>query len=866
MGFLKTNDKPDYTGLRLNSSVSYLPIPIVIGWARLAGNLVWAGDYQQAAGTTGKGGALGKGSGQQQYTASLLAMCCEGPVQVAPNHFMWVNSNWTTSNQFGGIVVYHGYQTAPWAYMEAAHPTQALTYPGMCYFAVANTALGDSQSLPNITMLVPGVLAYTGPNANRKVTLIANENSSSSEEYTIPVADADPALAAQALLTGHDWSLPDFPAGSIDTVSWFASSAAFNPAIGDASWQAWTKANGIGFSVFLDSAEPCTGIMERLFQLSVTAPVWSGDRLKAIPYGDSQVTANGYTYTPPTAPVYALNGDDFVVTDANTDPLVMDRKDISSSTDLPNCLRMTWKNAANVFNDETIEAKDQGQIQEYGLHVGPTVDAKEITYAATAQTVSTLLLNRGLYIRNTFRFTLPAAFWALDPMDLVSLTWAPLGLSAVTVRVTEIQSDDKGNLSVTAEEYPAGVATAVLYPVQTIVSSPNNTNQPPDSVNAPIIFEPGPLLSGGSPQVWVAVSGGAGGLADPNWGGCDVYASIDGVEYEEIGTVTGPARMGVTTATLAAYAGGNPDTIDTLSVCLAESNGVLNSTSAAAAAQAQTLCYVAGELVSYESAIPGTGAQNVSETDAVPASSPYTVTVSQSAEWLGDLGVTAGFGPIAAAMAAGSSIDMGLVASAELALDDFGSLTDVPVSLINLGLITDPIGTPGTGTAAGSYSAVSGTPAAGQYSVASGVYTFNAANAGDLVTIAYSATADTYALNPLWRGLYGTTPAAHAAGVPFARFDSAIFKYTLPTGFIGETLYLKFASFNIWGNATQDLSVVEPYVYTPGGAGWLGPVASAMALGTSIDMGSITGTPIIQDNFGSLTASGIAIDLGMLAA
>jgi len=217
-------------------------------------------------------------------------------------------------------------------------------------------------------------------------------------------------------------------------------------------------------------------------------------------------------------------------------------------------------------------------------------------------------------------------------------------------------------------------------------------------------------------------------------------------------------------------------------------------------------------------------------------------------------------------MASGSSIDMGSVASAETALDDFGSLGDSPVSLINLGLITDPTGSAGSGTAAGSFTAVSGTPAAGQYSVSAGIYSFNAANAGDLVDIAYSATADTYALSPLWRGLYGSSPTAHAAGVPFARLDSAIFKYTVPTSFIGQMLYLKFASFNIWGNATQDLSVVEPYTYTPSGAGWLGPVAEAMALGSPIDMGSITGTAIMQDNFGSLTASGIPIDLGMLAA
>ena len=44
MGFLlgkKKNQKPDYTGLQLNTAVATLPIPILWGRQKMTGNLIW---------------------------------------------------------------------------------------------------------------------------------------------------------------------------------------------------------------------------------------------------------------------------------------------------------------------------------------------------------------------------------------------------------------------------------------------------------------------------------------------------------------------------------------------------------------------------------------------------------------------------------------------------------------------------------------------------------------------------------------------------------------------------------------------------------------------------------------------------------
>jgi hypothetical protein len=61
--------------------------------------------------------------------------------------------------------------------------------------------------------------------------------------------------------------------------------------------------------------------------------------------------------------------------------------------------------------------------------------------------------------------------------------------------------------------------------------------------------------------------------------------------------------------------------------------------------------------------------------------------------------------------------------------------------------------------------------------------------------------------------------AAHSNGAPFTRLDNAIFQYNLPAAFIGDPLFLKFQSFNIFGQSVEDLSECAVYTYTPSGAG-----------------------------------------------
>jgi hypothetical protein len=164
------------------------------------------------------------------------------------------------------------------------------------------------------------------------------------------------------------------------------------------------------------------------------------------------------------------------------------------------------------------------------------------------------------------------------------------------VRITAVEEDDEGTLTITAEDFFGGYSTAVLYGKQSAGGYVPNWNASPGDANAPLIFEPPAALLSGDLEIWVALSGGG------NWGGAQVWISSDGSSYAFAGTIPGPATQGTLNAVLPSYGGSEPDTTNTLSVVLTPSHGQLLSVSAADAANLATLCYAGGELLAYQTA------------------------------------------------------------------------------------------------------------------------------------------------------------------------------------------------------------------------------------------------------------------------
>ena len=849
-----------YNGLSIQSSSNSVPITILYGTNRLAPNAIWTGgfyaipQYQRGGGKGGRGPVQG-----YNYFTSFLMGLCEGPIT---DYFSTFINQYQTFGLYGsGLEQATGGSTpqAPWGYLQAFFPGQALGYNGLAYVRAFNYGLGSSPNLPQFSFEIGGINSIWGGNV-------------------VNGRDSDPALIIQDFLTNAQYGVL-FPAASIDATTLLGVS-------GDSSYQTYCRASYLALSPCLTNQEAANSILARWLQLTNTAAVWSGGKLKFIPYGDTAATNTGtligtVTFNPNVTPVYNLADDDFVHEDEK-DPLEVVRSDPYASY---NWQRLQISASVAFYAAVPIDAFDQNAIELYGLRMASDITASEITDIGVGQTSAQLILQRGLYIRNTYNFKLSFEYCLLEPMDLVTVTDSALGLTNTVIRITAIEEDDSGVLSVTAEEFPQGTATAVQYPVQP--PAPNSTNQAvvPARVNAPTIFEPPAALTGGVAQVWAAVSGGvatAYKLAEDSSTGLhaatqtmlapravndtvsfSIYAQA--VERNKIRLAgdTGLATIGCE-FDLAAGIAETPDAGVTLAT-IAPAGGnwfQLSISYPMATASAPTI------RVQLEASFGSNSYAGVSGDGAYVWGAEFAWTNSTSG-----LSQAPTFLPAFASFT-GAAYTVNAVATPEGA----AGVADPNWGGAFVWISTDntTYGQIGTVLAPARQGALTAATLATDTSLSvtleeSGGQLLGgtAADAQNGVTLclvenellAYQTAAlltppppNAYTLGGLVRGFYGTTAAAHSNGAPFTRLDSAIFQYNLPAAFIGVTLYLKFQSFNIFGNAVEDLSECAVYTYTPSGAGQApGPVTAALVAGTSLDFRLVSEAVSETDQWGAVT-------------
>ncbi len=704
---------PQYTGVQMQAASSALPVPILWGMTLVAPNVVWAGDFlaapQYAQSSGGKGGVFGGGgSGQPssyEYFSALVFGLCEGPI----SSVRWGYDGQDTYSlyQLNCSVLKGTTPQTPWSYLSANHPQRALAYPGTALVVSPSFDLGSSASVGSLSFEVVGPFSGT----------------------SVTVTDADPAQIVFDFLTNAQYGV-GFPAVSIDATALLG--------LGGASYQAYCAAVGIGLSPVLTDQEAANSILARWLQLTNSTAVWSGGRLKIIPFGDAPISgtlnAGGTaSFAPNATPVYDLSDDDFIAgTDA--DPVVVTRTDPYA---IPNVVNLEVlsraptaafgqiANQPNYYAPTPIQARDQNAIETYGLRIGPTVTAHEICTVGIGQITAQLILQRALYVRNTYAFKLSWECCLLEPMDIVTLNDANLGLAATPVRILEIAEDGDGLLSVTAEEYPGAVGTTPGYAVDASTNEGAVSRSiAPAPVNTPIFFEPPSELTGGVAQLRIGVSGGTGGIADPNWGGAAIYVSTDNVTYTQIGAAVTPSRMGVLTAALGVPPGA---TSDTLQASFAESGAAIVSSSTA------TQILVGAEIASFASAtLTGANAYSLGglsralygqQGGAHAAGVPVLVLDAAVFTWAlppslvgsklwfklasfnvfgatqQDLSTCTAFaytpvgsgvfGPVSQAIAAGTSFDEGLASAAVTQSDDDGLASDPYTRTLDMGLASE---------------------------------------------------------------------------------------------------------------------------------------------------------------------------------
>lgn len=547
--------------LRIQTSVYGLVIPIVYGTNRLPANLIGYNDFlaiphTSVDATASSGG--GKGAPSQPprttttftYQAAIQLGLCEGPIDGIGT--VWQDKALTSVAALGLTVFTGTDPQTPWGYLSSAHPDQALGYNGLAYVANPTFSLGSDASLPNHTFEVQGRVRF-------------NVGSG--------IVDANMADIVRDFLgnTHYGASFPTAYTGD------FAQLAAY------------CTANGFFLSPVVDSQQEARQYLDDWAKQTNSAWVSTPTSLNLIPYGDQVVTGNGVTFTPDLTPQFDLGDDDFL------EPPDFAR---SSPADAFNSIKIEIVDRSNDYNTVTVEAKDQAAIEAFGLRQDTSLTAHGITTLTVGQAIANLILQRALYIRNIYSFKIGWRFCRLDPMDLVTLTDPTLGMSRQLVRILTIDEDDKGALSVTAEQVDIGVASPAIHASSSALGGGIDTNIAPPASNPPLIFA-APVTLVSDLELWMAASG------PPGWGGCDVWVSLDDAAYRNVGRMIGPSRMGVLSAAFAA--GTDPDTVNTCSVDLSISQGKMFSGTAQDADLGTTLCYIAdaaggSEFFTYETA------------------------------------------------------------------------------------------------------------------------------------------------------------------------------------------------------------------------------------------------------------------------
>ena len=472
------------------------------------------------------------------------------------------NSSTITSSSVLNLTFFNGAQgQAPWSYMVSAHPSNAFGYSGICYVASDEMDLGQTASVPPYNYEVIGQAIYPG-------------------QIDSMVCDVITLLLTNALCG------IDFPASALDTAgTWVTASA---------HW----VANGYFISDNLTAQSGIADILKKYCDAGNTAAFFSGGLLKLVPYSETSAVGNGATYTPPTNPVATLTWDDLIPPgkDKPGRKLTDDFFEVDETAvqDRYNYTQCNWSDRTNSYNNALMTDQNDSSINQYGIRIEDAQAWTFICLEPAAQWALNCHLKRNVYINKKYKFTLKYTFDYLEPMDVVVLP------SGISVRITQVNEDEKQFLDIEAENFIYGGSSATLYPTQ-----PGSPYQPVQGSSSggvvyPAFVQKTVQQSGNTyNQIQIAV-----GATSDNFGGCQVWLSTDTVNYSQIGTINENNSLGVLTAALPA--GTDPDTTDTLSVDMTLSGKELVGATQTVADTFGTLCAIISpdgstcEFISYE--------------------------------------------------------------------------------------------------------------------------------------------------------------------------------------------------------------------------------------------------------------------------
>lgn len=538
---------------------SSLGVTLPKGWGtgRVKCNLIWYADFKAISHVQKQGG---KGGAPKQttytYSASVILAIAEGTITSVKTVYRDKESfTGGSAMADAGLSLATGGTTQPtWGYLTSNHPTEALNYSGIAYAYASNYPLTDSASIQNHSFEVEFPIKVSGkPDANPRDIVV--------DFFTNPAS-----------------GVPGWPSGFL------------------ANWDDYSNyclAANLLLSPVLQSQTPASEFITDIMNSSNSDVFWSEGLVKIKPRGDETITGNGVTWVPDLTPIYELTASDFKEMNEQKAQVLMSLVD---QTEAFNITQIEYLDRSQQYSPAIATAKDLANITEYGERKEDPRTLHSICDPVIAQAVAELWKTRLLYIREKYAFKLSWQFVLLEVGDYVSLTTTDeLGLNRTLVRILSIEEDEDQLLSFTAEGVPAGTGAASIYPAHVSNGYVADTGVAPGDVTAPSIINAPTSLTNGVPEIWINASS-----TDPNWGGCQLWSSVDGVNYAFEGIIPQRGRYGVLTTTLSSHA--DPDLSGSFGVDLSNSRGELLSVGDEDRDTGTTLSIIGNEIISYRDA------------------------------------------------------------------------------------------------------------------------------------------------------------------------------------------------------------------------------------------------------------------------
>ena len=439
-----------YAGIQVQTSALGLNVPVGWGTFRCKCNLVDYLDFKSKA--TKAAASKGGTTTGYTYSATVILALCEGPIDSVSTIYVdgkvYKNGAKTALAQ-ANLNLHAGAIGQPvWSYLTSNHASHAIGYSGLAIAYQSNYALDSSAQTPNHSFEVVRTAGFGVAGA----------------------PDADPSLVVTDFFTNSRYGVPSWTGGLLGDLT---------------QYQDYCLAAGLLVSPVIDSQRSASDFLTELLKATNSTCVWSEGMLKFIPYGDTALSGNGKTYAPNNTPVYSLNDDDYIPQTAGDDPLTID---IQDQSDAYNVVQLEYLDRTNEYNMAIALASDAANVAQYGMRRKDPDTVHCIATPTVAALSAQLYLQRTLYIRSQFRFTLGWQFALLEPGDILELTDTALGLNACPVRIIQIDDDEDACRAIIAEDYPIGVSHAPLYTMQTGAAVSRDTNIDPGGVEANLLL------------------------------------------------------------------------------------------------------------------------------------------------------------------------------------------------------------------------------------------------------------------------------------------------------------------------------------------------------------------------------------------